>query len=82
MTDLKHLQFTGDVQIEKGVNNSKFSKRDYFKFITQTKGLSYESVSKYKLLDATGSIAVAKLASKYAPFRHVDYITMSNKDKG
>lgn len=82
IVDLNELQFTADFQYENSVNKHKYGKKDYLKFLTETEGLSYECDTEYKLLDATGSIAVAKTTSKYDTFTRIDHVTMINTDKG
>ncbi|MCA5004665.1 nuclear transport factor 2 family protein [Sphingobacterium bovistauri] len=68
--------FADDFEYRNTANSHTFNKKQYLKFLNDTKGLSFNCETNYQILDETGKSCVAKAIMTFANFTRVDYITM------
>ncbi|EEI93137.1 hypothetical protein HMPREF0765_1274 [Sphingobacterium spiritivorum ATCC 33300] len=57
--------------------NEKFNKNQYTEFLKNTKGLQYDCITSYQVLDENSDICVAKATMAFKNFTRVDYITLT-----
>lgn len=77
----KHL-FTSDFEYRNTANNEVVSRSKYINFLKENKGLKYNCITSYDILDQTGNTSVAKATMKFDHFTRVDYITMQQSQDG
>ena len=73
---------TDDFEYKNTANNDKFNKRQYLKFLKETKGLKFDAVTNYEILDQCGNTCIAKATTKFQNFSRVDFITLSSTNDG
>ncbi|TJZ62892.1 hypothetical protein FAZ15_00875 [Sphingobacterium olei] len=74
--------FAKDFEYYNTVNDSKYGKKDYTKFLKENKGLQYDCKTTYEILDESGKSCVAKATMEFEKFTRVDHITLSNTKNG
>ncbi|MBD1428189.1 MULTISPECIES: nuclear transport factor 2 family protein [Sphingobacterium] len=74
--------FTEDFEYQNTANNDKFSRKQYLKFLKDTRGLKFDCQTDYQILDEVGKSCVAKATMKFENFTRVDYITMQKTKDG
>lgn len=74
--------FSEDFEYSNTANNQTFNKKQYLKFLKDTKGLQFNCETTYKILDESGKSCVAKAVMKFDHFTRVDYITMAQTTDG
>jgi hypothetical protein len=74
--------FCDDFEYSNTANKDKFNKKQYLKFLKDTKGCKFDCKTDYQLLDETGKSCVAKAILKFANFTRVDYITLNKTADG
>ncbi|WP_270087331.1 nuclear transport factor 2 family protein [Sphingobacterium sp. SYP-B4668] len=57
--------------------NEKFNKKQYSDFLKNTKGLQYDCMTTYEIMDENTNISVAKATMTFPNFKRVDYITLT-----
>jgi len=74
--------FCDDFEYSNTANRDKFNKRQYLKFLKNTKGCKFDCHTKYQILDETGKSCVAKATMKFNHFTRVDYISLNKTIDG
>lgn len=74
--------FCDDFEYSNTANKDKFNKRQYLKFLKDTKGCKFDCITDYQILDETGKSCVAKASMKFNHFIRVDYITLDKITEG
>ncbi|MGN0001851.1 MAG: hypothetical protein ACI35V_00320 [Sphingobacterium composti] len=74
--------FSDDFEYINTANNSKFTKKQYLKFLKDTRGLKFDCKTEYQILDETGKSCVAKAIIEFENFTRVDYINMQKSNDG
>ena len=74
--------FCDDFEYSNTANKDKFNKKQYLKFLKDTKGCQFDCKTDYQLLDESGKSCVAKATMKFAHFTRVDYITLYKTSDG
>lgn len=74
--------FTEDFEYSNTANDHKFNKKQYLKFLKDTKGLKFDCKTDYQILDETGKSCVSKATIKFENFTRVDYITLHKTEDG
>jgi len=57
--------------------NEKFNKKQYRDFLKNTKGLQYDCITTYEIMDENAEVSVAKATMTFPTFIRVDYITLT-----
>ena len=73
---------TDDFQYTNTANKESFNKNQYLKFLKETKGLKFNGLTSYDILDQSGKTCIAKAITKFDNFSRVDFITLSNTNDG
>ena len=82
-SDIYHKYlFSDDFEYTNTANNDKFKKKQYLKFLKNTKGYKFDCKTDYQILDETGKSCVAKATMTFSHFTRVDYITLNRSDDG
>lgn len=74
--------FCDNFQYSNTANNDSFNKKQYLKFLKDTKGSKFNCHTHYQILDETGKSCVAKATMKFDHFTRVDYITLNKTPEG
>ncbi len=80
--DLNKFLFAEDFEYQNVANGDNFNKKAYTKFLESNKGLQYDCETAYQILDENAQACLAKTTMKFKNFTRIDYITLSNTDKG
>lgn len=73
---------TDDFEYFNTANENSFNKKQYLKFLKDTKGLKYDAQTDYQILDESGKTCVAKAVSTFKNFTRVDHITLNKTQDG
>lgn len=74
--------FTNDFKYENKANNSAANKKEYLKFLKNTKGLKYDCETDYQILSETQDACIAKTTMQFKNFTRVDYIKLVHTEDG
>lgn len=74
--------FCDDFEYSNTANKDKFNKKQYLKFLKETKGSKFNCQTTYQILDETGKSCVAKATMKFDHFTRVDHITLNKTSDG
>lgn len=74
--------FSDDFKYTNTANNHKFTKKQYLKFLKETRGLKFDCKTEYQILDEMGKSCVAKAIMEFENFTRVDYISMQKTNEG
>lgn len=82
VNDLHQSLFTANFEYINSTNNETYGKKDYLKFLNESKGLSYDCVTSHEILDQNKDVVVAKTTYKFSDFTRVDHISMTQTKSG
>lgn len=71
-----HNLFAEDFEYQTSTNPTKYTKKQYTKFLESNKGVKYDCTTTYTILDETGNSGVAKATMEFENFTRVDHITL------
>lgn len=81
-TDHNKFLFANDFEYVNATNDTKYSKKQYIKFLDSTKGLKFDCTTEYQILDESGNSCVAKAIMTFEKFVRIDYITLLKSTDG
>lgn len=74
--------FAEDFEYRNSANNKAYNKKQFVKFLKETKNLKFDCTTTYEVLDECDQACVGKIVMQFKDFKRIDYITLSHNDKG
>ncbi|MFD2743600.1 MULTISPECIES: nuclear transport factor 2 family protein [Sphingobacterium] len=82
--DYNKLLFTKDFEYRNAtdVTETTYTRKQYLQFLKANKGLKFDCVTSYQVLDETGNTSLAKVTMAFKEFTRVDYVTLHSTSEG
>lgn len=74
--------FAEDYEYRNSANNKAYNKKQFVKFLKDTKDLKFDCTTTYEVLDECDQACVGKIVMQFKEFTRIDYITLIQTDKG
>lgn len=80
--ELNKFLFADDFEYRNSMHKKSYGKKEYTGFLKKNKGLKYDCVTQYEILDESGDACIAKATMTFKNFTRTDYITLNRDNDG